>query len=57
MRASIYNAMPIEDVKQWVEYIREFEAKRGEGPQFQILADSGLLCVLEFPFEDLFGRW
>jgi phosphoserine aminotransferase len=29
MRASIYNAMPIEGVKRLVEYLREFEAKRG----------------------------
>ena len=29
MRASIYNAMPIEGVKRLVEYMREFEAKRG----------------------------
>ena len=29
MRASIYNAMPIEGVKSLVEYMREFEAKRG----------------------------
>jgi len=28
MRASIYNAMPIEGVKRLVEYMREFEAKR-----------------------------
>jgi phosphoserine aminotransferase len=28
MRASIYNAMPIEGVKGLVEYMREFEAKR-----------------------------
>jgi len=30
MRASIYDAMPIEGVKRLVEYMREFEAKRGE---------------------------
>jgi phosphoserine aminotransferase len=29
MRASVYNAMPIEGVKRLVEYMREFEAKRG----------------------------
>ena len=29
MCASIYNAMPIEGVKRLVEYMREFEAKRG----------------------------
>jgi len=29
MRASIYNAMPIEGVKRLVEYMREFETKRG----------------------------
>jgi len=29
MRASIYNAMPIEGVKRLVEYMREFEAKYG----------------------------
>jgi len=29
MRASIYNAMPIEGVERLVEYMREFEAKRG----------------------------
>ena len=29
MRASIYNAMPIEGVKRLVEYMREFEARRG----------------------------
>ena len=29
MRASIYNAMPIEGVKRLVEYMREFEAKSG----------------------------
>ena len=29
MRASLYNAMPIEGVKRLVEYMREFEAKRG----------------------------
>jgi phosphoserine aminotransferase len=29
MRASIYNAFPIEGVKRLVEYMREFEAKRG----------------------------
>jgi phosphoserine aminotransferase len=29
MRASIYNAMPIEGVRTLVEYMREFEAKRG----------------------------
>jgi phosphoserine aminotransferase len=28
MRASIYNAMPVEGVKKLVEYMREFEAKR-----------------------------
>ncbi len=28
IRASIYNAMPIEGVKRLVEYMREFEAKR-----------------------------
>ncbi len=29
MRASIYNAMPTEGVKRLVEYMKEFEAKRG----------------------------
>jgi phosphoserine aminotransferase len=29
MRASIYNAMPIEGVQQLVAYMKEFEAKRG----------------------------
>src|SRR5438128_7334101 len=29
MRASIYNAMPIEGVQRLVEYLREFEQKRG----------------------------
>ncbi|HXI36691.1 MAG TPA: 3-phosphoserine/phosphohydroxythreonine transaminase, partial [Burkholderiales bacterium] len=29
MRASIYNAMPIEGVKALVEYMKEFEAKHG----------------------------
>jgi phosphoserine aminotransferase len=29
MRASIYNAMPVEGVKQLVEYMKEFEAKHG----------------------------
>ncbi len=29
MRASIYNAMPIEGVKALIEYMREFEAKQG----------------------------
>jgi phosphoserine aminotransferase len=29
MRASIYNAMPIEGVKRLVEYMKEFEAKHG----------------------------
>jgi phosphoserine aminotransferase len=29
MRASIYNAMPIEGVRALVEYMREFEAKHG----------------------------
>jgi len=29
MRASIYNAMPIEGVRRLVEYMREFEAKHG----------------------------
>jgi len=29
MRASIYNAMPIEGVKCLVEYMKEFEAKNG----------------------------
>jgi len=29
MRASIYNAMPIEGVRRLVEYMKEFEAKRG----------------------------
>ncbi len=29
MRASIYNAMPIEGVRRLVEYMREFEVKRG----------------------------
>ena len=29
MRASIYNAMPIEGVQALVEYMREFERKHG----------------------------
>ena len=29
MRASIYNAMPIEGVKTLVAYMKEFEAKHG----------------------------
>jgi len=29
MRASIYNAMPVEEVKTLVEYMREFEVKHG----------------------------
>jgi phosphoserine aminotransferase len=29
MRASIYNAIPIEGVKRPVEYMRDFEAKFG----------------------------
>jgi phosphoserine aminotransferase len=29
MRASIYNAMPIEGVQRLVEYMREFEQKHG----------------------------
>jgi phosphoserine aminotransferase len=29
MRASIYNAMPVEGVQRLVEYMREFEAKNG----------------------------
>jgi phosphoserine aminotransferase len=29
MRASIYNAMPIEGVKALVEFMREFQAKHG----------------------------
>ena len=29
MRASIYNAMPIEGVQQLVSYMKEFEAKHG----------------------------
>ena len=29
MRASIYNAMPIEGVERLVEYMKEFEATRG----------------------------
>jgi phosphoserine aminotransferase len=29
MRASIYNAMPLEGIKQLVEYMREFEVKHG----------------------------
>jgi phosphoserine aminotransferase len=29
MRASIYNAMPVEGVKRLVEYMREFEKQRG----------------------------
>jgi len=29
MRASIYNALPIEGVKRLMEDMREFEAKRG----------------------------
>ncbi len=29
MRASIYNAMPVEGVRQLVEYMKEFEAKHG----------------------------
>jgi phosphoserine aminotransferase len=30
MRASIYNAMPIEGVQQLVAYLREFEGKHGK---------------------------
>ena len=30
MRASIYNAMPVEGVKALVEYMKEFEAKHGK---------------------------
>ena len=29
MRASIYNAMPVEGVKALVEFMREFQAKHG----------------------------
>jgi phosphoserine aminotransferase len=29
MRASIYNAMPMEGVQRLVEYMREFEARHG----------------------------
>jgi phosphoserine aminotransferase len=29
MRASIYNAMPIEGVKALVEFMREFQVKHG----------------------------
>ena len=29
MRASIYNALPVEGVKQLVAYMKEFEAKHG----------------------------
>jgi phosphoserine aminotransferase len=29
MRASIYNAMPVEGVKRLVEYMKEFEARHG----------------------------
>jgi phosphoserine aminotransferase len=29
MRASIYNAMPIEGVRRLVEYMKEFEAQHG----------------------------
>ena len=29
MRASIYNAMPVEGVQRLVQYLREFEAKHG----------------------------
>jgi phosphoserine aminotransferase len=29
MRASIYNAMPIEGVQRLVDYMREFEARHG----------------------------
>jgi len=29
MRASIYNAMPIEGVRALVDYLREFEQKHG----------------------------
>jgi phosphoserine aminotransferase len=29
MRASIYNAMPVEGVKALVEYMKEFEVKHG----------------------------
>jgi phosphoserine aminotransferase len=29
MRASIYNAMPIEGVRTLVDYMREFEKKHG----------------------------
>ena len=29
MRASIYNAMPVEGVKALVDFMKEFEAKNG----------------------------
>jgi phosphoserine aminotransferase len=29
MRASIYNAMPLEGVQHLVEYMKEFEARHG----------------------------
>jgi len=29
MRASIYNAMPLEGVQRLVEYMKEFEARNG----------------------------
>jgi phosphoserine aminotransferase len=29
MRASIYNAMPIEGVRHLVQYMKEFEARHG----------------------------
>jgi phosphoserine aminotransferase len=31
MRASIYNAMPVEGVKALVDFMKEFEAKQGKG--------------------------
>jgi hypothetical protein len=44
MRASIYNAMPIEGVRRLVEYIArvrgEKRLKTGDGPERQLLADS-----------------
>jgi hypothetical protein len=47
MRASIYNAMPIEGVRRLVEYIArvrgEKRLKTGDGPERQLLADSSQL--------------
>jgi phosphoserine aminotransferase len=50
MRASIYNAMPIEGVRHLVEYIArvrgEARLKTGDGPERQLLAESGCPCRL-----------